>query len=271
MEVIVVASKYNVRDLWNVATHVGASLLHTNQVFAWRAKSEYLAIVLEDLPALEKAVTDEDARSRPAEVKPGLPWFPDRKPEIRLAMAIEAGAHSLYALADIAAQVANKATRTKNGGFQIPAHFNDICKAVKKGSAPADLVEALGDLSWYGRVRELRTEWAHYSAIFIGALDDRRFRVYAERRPEEQVHFRTEPVLVAFDQFVGWLHGAVRTTSHLAGHLLERFVLPSLNLDEARTTLQRGPNGFPLFETDGRGKLRTVTVRDLLSEVGIPR
>ncbi len=268
----VMASKYNIHDLFNVAT-MGTELLHINQVFAWRAKIDYLAVVLQDLPALGTAVTDEEARSRPAEAKPGVPWFPDRRPEIRLAMAIEAGANSLYALAEIAAQVANKATRTRNGGFQIPASFNGICKAIKKDHAPAELVEALGDLSWYGRVHELRTEWAHYSAVFIG-LYERNFTVYAERGREDRVHFPADggqPVQVDIDQFVSWLQGAVRTTSNLAGHILERFVLPSLDLDEPRITLQRGPDGIPLFETNGCGKMRTVTVRELLSEVSIPR
>jgi len=34
------------------------------------------------------------------------------------------------------------------------------------------VLAALGELQWYERVREIRTEWAHFSSIFLGEGSD---------------------------------------------------------------------------------------------------
>jgi len=263
------ASKYNVRDLHGVARLNTTRLLHIPQVFAWMSKIEYLAVLLRDLPGLEKAVTVEYERARPAEVKAGTMWFPDHRPAVRFCMAVEAAAETVYAVADIAAAVACKATATQRN--RLPSSFNRICRAARAGELPAELVEALGDLCWYGRVHELRTEWAHYSAPFVGDLSDRTIRVYSERPRNQQNYFQDEPNLVHIDDFVSWINAAVLTTSHLAGFLLEQVIMPILDQNALITGPEVGSNGFPVFEADGRFRVRQTPVREMLAEIGIPR
>jgi hypothetical protein len=154
-------------------------------------------------------------------------------PTLSVAMALELTAHLVYSLTEVAANVARKATaRSRNG---LPGSFNDIRKSVDHGTAPHALVEALGDLSWYKKVREMRTEWAHYSAPFVTAREpEAEFRVYAQRRLSEQEHLG-EHAVFTFSQYVDAIRGAVHATEGLAHYTIVEHVLPQLDRAAMRT------------------------------------
>jgi hypothetical protein len=145
--------RYGAAALYNIATIITPSGLNIEQVLAWPSKTTYLRLALSDLPAQLAAA--QAASAGPGEEHPesDLRMF-NAAPTLRLAMALELTAHIVYSLTEVAANVACKATAKRGDG--LPASFNAIRKAVDKGAAPVALVEALGDVSWYKKVREMR-------------------------------------------------------------------------------------------------------------------
>ena len=87
----------------------------------------------------------------------------DRIPEIRLQIAAEAIPHTIYSMSDVAARQLNLLHENYNSSFhKIADHLRQGHQATKRfrpQSAPCD---------WYLKAREIRTEWTHYSASFIG-------------------------------------------------------------------------------------------------------
>ena len=181
-------------------------------------------------------------------------------------MTLEFIAHTVYALAEVAAQVSNKATA--RSAYALPTSFNALCKAVRTGKAPASLIEAVGDLSWYGIVHEMRTEWTHYSSPFVSAFSDpAQFRVYTERLANQRNHL-AEPAIFTLDEFTTAVHGAIGATERLAGYIIVEHVLPALDRNVVRDYIVRTPRGLPVIR-DGRMVLEKRTIGELLKDCGI--
>jgi hypothetical protein len=190
----------------------------------------------------------------------------DAVPELRLRMALEFTSHTVYSLADIAAQMANKATARSR--HALPAGFNGLCRAVKNREVSESLVESLGDLSWYGLVREMRTEWTHYSAPFVSAFHDPpEFRVHTER-PANQRHYLRDPAIYTFDEYVQAVSGAVQATERLAHHIITQHIVPNLDRENLRDYIVTNAQGFPVIR-DSRRVLEKRTVGELLRECGV--
>jgi hypothetical protein len=251
--------------LYRLAMLVSPPGVPLQQVFSWKEKTNYLLVALGDLPAQLKF-------AREVHEKPGQPqddtdvFLFDAVPEIRLMMALEFTSHAVYSLAEIAAQVANKVTaRTRHS---LPASFNDLCTSVRKEKVAPAVVEALGDLSWYGVVREMRTEWTHFSAPFVTTVSGPpRFRVYSER-PSNQKHYLSEPALFTFDQYKEAINGAVRATERLAGYLITDQIVPALDRASVRDYIVKTPTGFPVIR-NSRMVIEKRTVEELLRECGL--
>jgi len=192
----------------------------------------------------------------------------DAVPALRLAMMLELTAHLIYSLTEIAANVANKITATN--GNALPSSFNGIRKAVDDGTVPDALVAAFGDLSWYKKVREMRTEWAHYSAPFVSVGGDQAaFRVYAQRRPNERTHLQ-EPAIFTFDEYIEGIGSAVHATEGLAHFLIVEHVLPYLDCSATRPYLTKTSDDFPVIR-NGKAAIEEKTIGDLLKLCGVDR
>lgn len=256
---------YGASHLHRLALYVSPPRLNVQQVLAWAEKTNYLKIALGDLPSQLAAAREVHAGLGESHPESDVRMY-NAVPALRLGMALEFTSHVVYSLTEIAANVANKASA--GSASALPASFNALQKLIDKGTAPSGLADALGDLSWYRKVREMRTEWAHYSAPFVavgGASDQ--FRVYTERPRSEQKHLQ-EPALFTFDEYIQAVRGAAHTTEGLAHHVLVQHVLPTLDLTATRDYLTRSSDGIPIIR-DGRMALEKRTVRDLLAICGV--
>lgn len=168
-------------------------------------------------------------------------------------------------MAEIAANFANKAS-----AGEIPASFNKLRKKYEVNSG-SDIATALGDLQWYEKVRELRTEWAHYSSMFIG--EDKSgstvMRVRAYRRPSDRVQFQAPNFCCTVQEFVGWVRKAMATLDSFAGFLLKKYVIPSFELDKTLICPIYDENGFPRMKDDHLLAVETISIRECLKRGGI--
>jgi hypothetical protein len=212
----------------------------------WQFKRTRLLQGLQDLPNLVTAYKERSCHAEPT--NPGLTLV-DALPDLRLAMACESIAHSLYATTEVAAHFANRVS-----GGVLPRRFHRICENVQKGKADEDLTNRLGDIGWYRKVREMRTEWTHYSSAFIGERDDRTpiIVIRAWRGRNDRVEFaKTE--ICAVEEFIAWVLLALQSLDGFGDHLLHKYVLPELRRDhDQEITIPRfDVNGRPLVAEGG--------------------
>jgi len=255
-------SELDFKKLTYVAKVISPETRYFTQALEWEAKRDTLVIQLTDIPALVMAY---QARRRVPYTNNPRITLVDTTPGVRLANACEATANCLYSIAEVASNFANKASRGV-----LPAGFNDLRKKCEK-SPSLEVAVALGDLQWYRKVRELRTEWAHYSSIFIGEDANGRTElgVRAYRRPSDKVEFRGPVFLCPVEVFVGWVKSAVATLDSFAGYLLNTFVIPSMPLDQTFLTPVYDEDGFPISREDHTLVVETISVREYLKRGGI--
>lgn len=241
---------------------VNGETLYFNQVSEWSAKRETLLVQLADIPTLIQAHFNR--ASKPYELNQKISVV-DSVPTIRLANACEATANCLYSVAEIAANFANKASK---GG--IPTSFNALRKKCEK-DADSEISNALGDLQWFRKVRELRTEWTHYSSIFIAVRDNHEILlcVRSYRRLSDKQEFTTPNFSCTVDEFVGWVRAALVTLDRFAGYLLDRHVLPALPLDQTFVAAVYDKNGFPIIKDNFDFEVETITIAEYLRRRGI--
>jgi hypothetical protein len=262
MRAMAVDATYDIRHLEGATRITHATNRHFLQVDEWRSKHDTLVLQLDDVPRLLEAHNSRSTWPNPAQ--PRITMV-DMTPTIRLANAIEAMANGLYSVAEIAASFANKQTRGR-----IPSSFNQLRKKCENGECP-DVAAALGDLQWYRKVRELRTEWAHYSSIFIGESTDGApvLCVRSYRRQTDRVEFKSQSTFCDVPQFCDWVTKALQTLNRFAGYLLTASVIPSFNLDEIITSFETEADGFPKLREDGGLFTKKETIRDYLRGRGI--
>lgn len=231
-------------------------------VMEWSRKRESLHLQLADLPTL---TSDYKNRSTsPYLLNPSI-TLTDQIPVIRLKNACEAVTNSLYGMAEIAAQFAN---RVSNG--ELPSSFNKIRKSSRVNCIDAKLIQALGDLQWYERVREARTEWAHYSTAFIGNDEAGEPVVVIQpyRRHSDKQHF-CDRINFPVIKLIEWTRKAIDTIDNFGGYLLEYYVLSKFDPDAELTVPKCDENGVPIFLDDKRFDVEKTTVREYFSRWGI--
>jgi len=227
----------------------------------WATKREHVALYLFDIPNLLRDYAQRRTTPHPHNPRGKLI---DALPGLRLSTACEALAHCVYAMAEIAATVANRASKGK-----VPSSFNAICKKVHRGDLDAALMRQLPDLDWYARVRELRTEWSHHSSIFVGGDDaDPLICVRAFRRQHDQVIIQGKLQMRPRD-LMEWSERATAAIDGFGAAVFTHCIAPSLPLDNVVYTPERDEYGFPRMTDDGRLVGRNVTVRDYLAAGGI--
>jgi hypothetical protein len=229
----------------------------------WSAKRDMLAVLIADIPSLLAAHMETRCTEYAGNASIQII---DAAPRIRLGFACESAAGALYGISEIAAQCANAASKRV-----IPASFNRLRKKLE--SEPAWLPElnaALGNLTWYKRVRELRTEWAHYSTIFIGGPPGAApvLIARAQRRHSERVEY-AEEVSMSLSEFIDGVSRAIDCLDRFAGYLLHNYMVPMYDLDAELDVPELDPNGWPRQHPDHRFIMRRATIRQLLAERGL--
>jgi hypothetical protein len=255
-------SDLDIRKLIYATRVVSPETLFRLQTGEWEAKRDALAVQLADIPTLLRA--HQTRRETPYLGNPHITLV-DRIPTMRLANACEATANCLYSMAEIASNFANKASRGS-----LPSSFNKLRKMCEEYPAH-EVAVTLGDLQWYRKVRELRTEWVHYSSISIAEdqTGTTRLCLRAYRRPSDKIEFRSLNFSCTVDELLGWVRSAFATLDSFAGYLLNKFVVPTLPLDHTFLTPLYDKNGFPTIREDHTFAVETISVREYLNRGGI--
>lgn len=227
----------------------------------WGQKRQHVAVLQVDMPELVRsygtqATKHHRGNARMLEVDP----FPG----LRLASACESLANSIYGLCEIAGAFANKASQGR-----MPQSFNAIQKMICKGELDEKLVGSVANLEWYSRIREIRTEWAHHSTVFIGQdAHGPLVVVHPFRRKSDKV-FLPEKAILRVHDLVEWSGNAVQVVDFFGLEMFHRFVLPKLNLDQEVIEPARDASGFYILKADGNLEVNRVTIREYLRHGGI--
>lgn len=233
---------------------------HHERISDWVAKRDALVVLMHDLPTLAALHKN----------RPRVPISPDSEittadpvPPIRLQSACEAATNTLYGMSEIAANFGNKTSKGK-----LPSSFNELRKKAQDGKLGSELLAALGDLQWYEKVRELRTEWAHYSTVFIGIHTDGEplLVVRAYRRESDRKQFK-DRLQCTIPEIIDWTGKAIATIDGFASYLLTTYVLPGFDMDAPITCPIRDEHGYPLIRNARFAGTETITVREHLQRM----
>jgi len=250
-------------QLFHATRIVSGTTKYFLQIDEWKAKLETLAVQLADLPTLVEA---HKARKVQAYSQDSRISLVDFVPTVRLANACEATANGLYSLAEVAANFANKASK----GL-LPSSFNAIRRKCEDDPS-LEIALALGDLQWFRKVRELRTEWVHHSSVFIagGHGEEPILCVRAYRRPSDRVEFKESDFKCSVGDLIGWVKSAQSTLDAFAAHLLAKYVVPVYPLTDEFDIAVVDKHGMPVFQNDFRMKTERSNWKRYLSRAGIP-
>jgi len=228
----------------------------------WESKTFRLHVQLTDIPSL---VVQYGARSTaPYELNHDITLV-DQVPEIRLSNACESIGHLVYSMGEVAAHLAN---RMSHGVAELPASFNAIRKKCERGQLPENLINELGDLKWYRKVREMRTEWAHYSTPFVSTDKSDVILVVRGRRSKGDKTELTANAVVRVSDLVEWAGACVATLEGLARWLLTEHAPRWIPFGQVLNYVEVDKNGYPLLK-NARFQPRQILVDVYLAERGI--
>jgi hypothetical protein len=254
--------QYGLDHLFHATRYRGKDTSYFDRVDEWRAKRDAIAVLLEDMPSLIEA-----ARKPLGAIHPTSPHITivDPRPGIRLIVACEGIANTLYSAAEIAANFANIASKGA-----ISSRFSKVREACD-GDAPPEFAAQLGDLQWYRKVRELRTEWAHFSSIFIGIDENSEplLCVRSFRRVSDRKEFVGQRTFCRAHELSDWVERATENLERFAGYLLTKYVIPLFEPEQPVTWVVRDELGFPLLRDGSRVCTERVTYREFLRRGGI--
>lgn len=190
----------------------------------------------------------------------------DPFPGIRLSSLCEAATNCLYGMAEIAAQFASKAS-----AGQFPSSFNRLRKKAERGDYQhLALAEWLDDFEWYKKVRELRTEWVHFSTVFIGEDEagEPVLSVSCLRRDGDREMFNKK-IRVPIPELIEWIVKAMSVVDSLGNYVLFTHVIPKLDLAAKVIVPKYDSNGWPIFKADYRVEIDEITIAEYLARGGI--
>jgi hypothetical protein len=169
-------------------------------------------------------------------------------------------------MAEIAAQFGNKVS---NG--LLPASFNALRKKAERGDlGSSELISWISDFSWYKKVRELRTEWTHFSTIFVGEHKNGEpvLVVRCHRRSSDREEFANE-INIQVPDLVDWIVRAIAVIDNFGNYLIMRHILPNLDLNARLVTAKHDARGWPVITQDHRFEIEEITVGEHLARCGI--
>jgi hypothetical protein len=147
---------------------------------------------------------------------------------------------------------------------------NAFRKKMEKGEYNTDLVAAVGDLQWYRKVREIRTECVHHSTIFIGEEkgEEPIMVVHALRRSSDKEEFPSE-IQVAIPELLKWIKRALIAIDSYGDYLLKTYIIPSFPPNDQVFMPKCDRSGMLILLPDGRCAGSKITVREYLERSGI--
>ncbi len=220
----------------------------------WDAKDQSLHVNLQDHNNL--VVELQNRKQEPYDANPEITLV-NQVPSVRLANACESVSHLVYSMSEIAARFANKVSQV------FPASFNALRKKVRDGKLDHTVVAALGDLQWYEKVREIRTEWAHYSSPFVGIDGEEPSIVLRSfRSKDDRVHFAGR-VAFKVEELREWATAAFRTIDGLADYVFRHHLLHSFDLKKVIGQPVRDSRGFPIIK-DGIIQTEEMTIAEYM-------
>jgi hypothetical protein len=152
--------------LKNATTLTSGVTPYFERVRYWVDKQQMLVVAMEDLAGLASAYINAGKDAPKYDLDPRIS-LPDPRAGLRLALTVEAVCSCVYAMTEIAANFANHLSQVGSPEGQIRGSFNRIKRITREGKFPR-LTAALGDLTWHDNLHAMRTEWSHFSTIFIG-------------------------------------------------------------------------------------------------------
>lgn len=152
----------------------------------------------------------------------------------------------------------------------MPSSFNSLQKKCGNGDF-GDLPEALGDLQWYRKVRELRTEWSHFSSIFIAKGDDDGVLlcVRSYRRPSGKIELIAPNFTCTIEEFLDWVKSALFTLDKFAGWILHRYVLPKFSPEATFISAIYDESGFPKINDEHKFETEKISIAEYLGRAGL--
>lgn len=228
-------------------------------VHEWGVKRHALRVSIDDLPRLV-----QEYKNRNEGPYPGNPEITlvDQVPAVRLANSCESVGHLVYSMAELASRLANKVSQ------QFPQGFNALRKKAREGKFDATVTASLGDLQWYERIREIRTEWAHFSSPFVGREGNEPSIVLRSFRSKgDRVHFLGY-VSFTVDELKKWAESAFRTIDGLADYLFRHHLLRSFDYQKKIHQPVRDKNGWPIIK-NGVLESEEMTIADYMFKLGI--
>ena len=225
----------------------------------WRSKDEFLGVQLTELDECAK-VFASTPRLRDPE-NPRLLRF-DRQPGVRLASIAEATANSVYSIHEIAAKLANRVSRGA-----LSSKFNVLQKRAEKNPASRRWF-SVSEIRCYRRVRELRVEWTHHSAVFVVPSDQGAALVVKDTRGSgDRLEFAEHSVCTVTD-LIEWSKGARALLDRFAGYLLDEYVLGLYDPERVIVAPTYDRQGNMVITSTGL-VTRRIAVRQFFAEGGV--
>lgn len=122
-------------------------------------------------------------------------------------------------------------------------------------------------LDWYHKLHDMRTEWTHFTGIFIAGDDADPDIVVDSFRPKK-IAFE-EKNTMKIPEFLGVLREAISELDKMADYILLKEILPKLNPNQVIRDVERDESGFPVLTDDHRFVPRERTIREIVSDYGI--
>lgn len=236
---------------------------HFEFVDEWKNKRELLKLYLIDLPNLENDYFNSN--KVPYESNPKI-TIVDSIPSLRLSAMCEGASNCLYSMSEIASLFANKVSE------KYPKNFNKLRKKIEKGAyTELNIEEYLFDLSWYKKIREIRTELTHYSTLFLGEESNNVLLVVNTYRNLSDKEMFKQKAMLTLKEFIECVNNAMIVLDNFASYLLSKHILKSLDLNKKIFSIKKDDNGWPIFTNDNRLIPYETTVEDHLKKCGIYR
>lgn len=193
----------------------------------------------------------------------------DVTPRYRLGAVCEALANAVYGMAAIAGQIGNKQSGT------LPSSFRVFCNKLNEGKYDhLNCKEWLNDTSWYLTIRDIRSEWVHYSSIFIGSdKNDEPILVIKPYRGTDDVSKgKAQQKEISIKDFKEAIQKSIHTIDNFLDFIVVTYLIPKLDLNQEIRLPPVDENGFYLIK-DGKFVIdgwQTITMEQHILNSGYP-
>lgn len=254
----------SINRLFNAAKVVNKETFQAcSFVYEWQFKRDMLVTQLDGLPFMVDIYKNRKKKQHPRNKNVTQV---DRIPEIWMASICESIVNTVYSMSEVAARFGNKAS---NG--ILPSSFNKLRKKCSSGNLDVQLIGILQDLDSYERIREVRTELAHFSSVFM--VEDENLLpelvIRGFRNKEDKIHF-TDKTKITMADLKLWAMNTNKMLEDFGEYVLEKYLIEKFDLNSIITIPKYDEDGYPVFiPGENRFEIEETTVGELLSRTGV--